>query len=392
MGTIQVLFAAAFFLFCSSYVLRREHVQVLDEDILTPPQRALHNRQVDEPVINVVMAMYGTESGMVSEMEVFLKSLLLNSPRSSDAKVNVYILTNQEAFAAIGPSIFHRMGIPYSRNSTNSTLSQTTTAALRWWLPFEIFVINVQRFSRGWMTEIDGLRLSRNETKWLHVYDVHTEGTFYRWFANRVLPSDVYYFLYTDSDVVLLTDISALWELTKSSSPNVLFQWNIPRNAGFMLVKNTAELWDLVTKVDLLQLNSSRYDDQDLFVLIHQNHPNRVNVLPNDWNYALEWGYYIRKNLQESRPQLGMGHFNGNGGEPGAWWDLPDNVAWMRQHRERDPMFSAFLYYVDLPWSQVQYMAMSKLRYSHHPGYLVTATFIEDPTKWSLSKAFRREL
>jgi hypothetical protein len=147
-----------------------------------------------------------------------------------------------------------------------------------------------------------------------------------------------------------------------------------------------------VTKVDLLQLNSSRYDDQDLFVLIHQNHPNRVNVLPNDWNYALEWGYYIRKNLQESRPQLGMGHFNGNGGEPGAWWDLPDNVAWMRQHRERDPMFSAFLYYVDLPWSQVQYMAMSKLRYSHHPGYLVTATFIEDPTKWSLSKAFRREL
>jgi hypothetical protein len=347
----------------------------------------------DEPVVNVVLAMYGTESGMVTEMEVLFKSLLLNSPSHSDAKVNIYIMTNQEAFDNIGPLLFHRMGIPYSsHNGTNSTISQAPSSApLTWWLPFHVYVINVQTFGQGWMNEVDGLRLRRNETLSLSVNNVHTEGSFYRIFAHRVLPNHVKHFFYSDSDVVLLADISALWELTRTSPPEVVFHWNWPGNSGFMLIKNTAELWDLMTQVDLLQLNKTIFYDQDLIQLVQWNYPNQTRYLPDEWNFALEWGFRHIRNLHEVRPKLGMGHFNGNGGAEGTWWSLPDTERWIRHHLERDPTYTAFLYYIDLPWSQVQYMGKSKRSYANRTVYPVTATYIEDPTKWNVSRAFQQQ-
>ncbi len=356
------------------------------------PQTLMLNRHHDdEPVVNVVLAMYGTEPGMVTEMEVFLKSVLLNSPSHiRDSQVNVYVLTNQEAFDGIGPLLFHRMGIPYPfHNDTNFTVSSAPMApSLTWWLPFHFYVINVQAFGPGWMKEVDNLRLRRNETLSLSVNNVHTEGSFYRIFAHRVLPDSVDYFFYSDSDVVLLADISALWELTRICPPEVVFYWNAPGNSGFMLIKNTEELWTLMSKVDLLQLNKTIYYDQDLIQLIHWNYPNQTRYLPDEWNFALEWGFRHIRNLHEVRPKLGMGHFNGNGGAPGTWWSLSDTERWIRHHLERDPTYTAFLYYIDLPWSQVQYMGLSKRSYANRTVYPVKATYIEDPTKWNVSRAF----
>ncbi len=50
----------------------------------------------------------------------------------------------------------------------------------------------------------------------------HTRGSYYRLFLHEVLPSHVEHVLYSDTDVVFLANLAALW---RQRDPTVMFQW-----------------------------------------------------------------------------------------------------------------------------------------------------------------------
>jgi hypothetical protein len=240
------------------------------------------------PTVNVLLCLSGSEFGLLQETAVAIKSLILNAPHTG--QLRIYIMADQESFEALP-----------------NTLTEALPNGSIWWCPLSIHVLNIEPFVRGWKMEIR--RIQRG------IDTLHTWGTYFRLFANRILPPDVDQFLYLDPDVIVTANLAHLWHHVTSSNEtrNLLFHWRY-ETAGFLVMRNTAELWKLATQIDRSELPEERFNDQKILKLIAMHYGNRVGELPMAWgiHWAKEWRY--RNSFPEQFPQVPMGHFNGGAG------------------------------------------------------------------------------
>jgi lipopolysaccharide biosynthesis glycosyltransferase len=52
----------------------------------------------------------------------------------------------------------------------------------------------------------------------------HTVGAYFRLFLHRFLPSSVEHVLYIDTDLTILANLEALWQIVEAR-PDALFHW-----------------------------------------------------------------------------------------------------------------------------------------------------------------------
>jgi len=133
----------------------------------------------------------------------------------------------------------------------------------------------------------------------------------------KILPSKLTKVIVLDTDVVLATDISRLWQLFadfKSQEALGLVEnqsdWYIPGklwkshspwpalgrgfNTGVILMDlaklrslNWSQLWRLVAEKDLVTMYGTSLADQDIFNGLLKQHPSLVHRLPCQWNLQL---------------------------------------------------------------------------------------------------------
>lgn len=276
--------------------------------------------------INVLMCMSGAGEGFLEETKVAIKSVILNAPHQG--ALNLFIMADQAAYDAL-PKMFG-----------NISLQQ-------WWCPLSFHVINVESHTKGWDQEIE------NVSKTEMVDRLHTVGTYFRLFMNRVLPSDVKHVLYMDPDVIVTANLVNLWN-NATRDDKTLFSWR-RETAGFMMIRNTPELWELVAQINPHDLPKVAFNDQKILLLIAQEHPDRVNELPPAWGFHWAWDWRSRKRMETNYPQLAMGHFNGGADRPGPFWMESPKTDF-----ELYPEWSTmFLYYIRLPWTHARFIGES---------------------------------
>ena len=312
-------------------------------DASTGVQRTLVDEaqvfQVQDPV-DVLFALSGDDTNFLLEFEISLKSVLLNAPL--DADLRVHILADDPAYRGIG-SVFNRTGITEMRTRK----------------PVSLIVYNVQLLLPKMNARLKTIMDTRG------AQEKHTVGTFFRLFANYVLPDDVHHFIYLDTDVIVLANLAELWSHIE---PNVFFLWGKDRCAGFMLfnAKTLEEMWTFWQSVDMAENNEKHHDgfnDQSLLRVLQRQLPDKVGELPHHW--ALSWAdglFKHKKDLLAVRPQAGMLHYNGVSPQrlyKDAW--APVETTW-----------GLGKYYDRLPWSWARFMIESKIfQGDGHPLRLV---------------------
>jgi len=278
--------------------------------------------------VNILLCLSGDAYGFLEETKVAIKSLILNAPHNG--QLHIYIMADKSAYEAL-LALF------------NETLPSGTI----WWCPIAIRIINIESEISRWQREIKKIA---NPMATLH----HTWGTYYRLFFNRYLPSSVDYIIYMDPDTVVTANLAHLWNYTKNSS-DWLFLWR-SECAGFLLLRNSPELWELAAQVDNKELPDEQFNDQKILQLIALHHPDVAQELPPAWgmHWARDWR--SRKNFLQDFPQLGMGHFNGGGPNPGAFWTQSVKHDLDEFHNEWG---SFFYYYIHMPWSFARFIGES---------------------------------
>lgn len=309
------------------------------------PQTQLAASEVEihhGPTVHVLLCLSGSEFGLLQETAVAIKSLILNAPHTG--QLRIYIMADHKSFQALP-----------------NTLTEALPIGSIWWCPLSIHVLNVEPFVRGWKMEIR--RIQRG------IDTLHTWGTYFRLFANRVLPPDVDHFLYMDPDAIVTANLAHLWNHVTSSNEtsNMLFHWR-SETAGFLVVRNTAELWNLATQINRSELPDERFNDQKILKLIAMHHGDRVGELPKAWgiHWAKEWRY--RNSFAQQFPQIAMGHFNGGTDSFGPFWNESVKVE-----LDKHEWGGMFYYYIHMPWSQVRFLGESAV--SGGTGYPVTVYY-----------------
>jgi hypothetical protein len=315
---------------------------------LKPASLAAPLKHIDQnttsPTVNVLLCLSGDGYGFLEETKVAIKSLILNAPHTGE--LNIYIMADQPAYDAL-PIIF------------NTTLPSGTI----WWCPIAFHIINVESETKGWIQEI--LNISAKEPlKTLF----HTWGTYYRLFFNRYLPSSVDYILYIDSDTIVTANLAHLWNYTENSGDDWLFSWR-SETAGFILLRNLPELWNLATQVNENDLPSEHFSDQKILRLIALRNPSVAAQLPAAWGMHWAWDWKKRKTMAQAYPQLAMGHFNGGSSTQGAFWNGSLKATLDVFH---DEWGSFFYYYIHMPWTFARFIGESS---AVGGGYPVSTNF-----------------
>lgn len=125
-----------------------------------------------------------------------------------------------------------------------------------------------------------------------------------------MLPPDVEHVFYSDTVVVFLANLAALW---RQRDPTVVFQWGEPRCAGVVLLHlaNMQRFWELAARVVRL---GERYDDQQLMRAVEGHHPGDVGRLSPAWDMHLAGGLCrFKDRLPGHHGAAGFLHFSGGG-------------------------------------------------------------------------------
>jgi hypothetical protein len=294
--------------------------------------------------INVLLCLSGSAYGLFEETKVALKSLILNAPHSP-GRLDIYIVADEAARDTLQRRVWSEMLL-----FTNNT----------WWCAVSINVINIQSRIPSWKRAIRNLFFP------LRIIDLsHTFGTFFRLFINQVLPSHITHVIYLDPDAIVLANLAHLWRLvthlsiTKNSSganepDDYLFSWR-SETAGFMLMKNSPELFSLARRVNFSQATNERLNDQLVLKLLQRQFPHRVGRLPPEWGMHWAWDFKYRKALLRIYPQLGMGHFNGGADSKGPFW----NESIQEDFAKYPEWSSMFVYYIRMEWTNVWFLGSS---------------------------------
>jgi len=149
------------------------------------------NVQSKRPV-NILLGLCGNRTGFWSEVEVALKSVLMNAPLDSD--LQIHFMVDEDAYK---PSLEMLDRIDIRSWQTRNQMT--------------IFIYNVQSRIETWNERIRKTwhQYPRNR----EVYR-HSVGAYFRLFAKEVLSKDVEHVIYMDSDAVIMANLQELWKVS----------------------------------------------------------------------------------------------------------------------------------------------------------------------------------
>jgi hypothetical protein len=306
--------------------------------------------------INIMFALCGNSRGFFAEFKVALKSVLLNAPHNRDA--HVHLLANQEAYDYL-PTVWNDIKVD----------------GIEWWSNITIIPYNVEPQLGRWAQMLKsgtGLRADGR----------HTFGTYFRLFANQILPTNVEYVLYFDTDVVVLANLNHLFQNLQddlqSMKERPMFIM-AAECAGVMLIniQKLDKFWEHVHSFNWTK-QTLRMLDQSMVVEVGQQHPGTVKLLSAPWDLTAlkHWNQFVSvthqfMNFNEStkiqtkvrtenvtkltkfRPEAGIFHYNGGGSNSDSYYNS-ESVQSL-QHGFGLPA----IFFWDLPWTWVAFMGKS---------------------------------
>lgn len=148
--------------------------------------------QGQESAVRVLFGASGSNRGFIEELEVALKSILLNAP--IDLPLEIHYIADKNAFSGI-KDMLDRIEIRKWR--------------MRNHLSFHIY--NVQSYIKNWTRSVDDVWNQMNPNQ---PHFRHSIGAYFRLFAHNVLPESVTHALYMDSDVVIMANLQELWRVS----------------------------------------------------------------------------------------------------------------------------------------------------------------------------------
>lgn len=157
-------------------------------------------RNEGEKPVNVLFGLSGSAPGFWSEVEVALKSILLNAP--VDMALAIHCLVDEEAH--------------------ESMLKLLDTIDIRSWRTrnqISIKLYNIQPKVERW-TELITETWNKHYDPKEKEYFRHKVGAYFRLFATEVLPVDVEHVIYMDSDVAIMANLQEIWKVC--SLPSLL--------------------------------------------------------------------------------------------------------------------------------------------------------------------------
>jgi hypothetical protein len=150
------------------------------------------------PRMHVLMGLSGSKAGFFSEIEVALKSVILNAPLDRD--LQVHFMADRAACESV-LRLLRRIEV------------QTWTTRNE----ISFVVYNVESHIEDWADKMNGVFEKEKNQK--NIFR-HTIGAYFRLFANEILGTDVENVLYMDSDAVIMANLEELWRVRDAvSSP-----------------------------------------------------------------------------------------------------------------------------------------------------------------------------
>ena len=151
--------------------------------------------------VHVLMGLSGSHVGFMSEVEIAVKSVLLNAPLDRDLQVH-FMADGLARKAAL--EFLDRIAI-----STWKTRNQIT-----------FIVHNVEGSIDAWESRINMVFEQERKSN-MNTYR-HTVGAYFRLFAHEILGPDVQHVLYMDSDAIILANLDELWRVRTSEQRNIM--------------------------------------------------------------------------------------------------------------------------------------------------------------------------
>ena len=171
---------------------------------------------VGEAPMDILLAISGNHSGVFEEMEVLIKSVLLNAPLNRP--LTIHVVADEAAFDML--PMFFWSDVPQNEWQVKSNLSQLFS-----FQQVTVKTYNVQEHIVRWERRIKQLyrRGDLNANFARRELEYHTIGTWFRLMADEILPSDVSHVLYLDVDIVVLANLGELWDFYLDREK--WFQW-----------------------------------------------------------------------------------------------------------------------------------------------------------------------
>ena len=324
--------------------------------------------------VHVLLALSGDHPGFFLEVEVALKSILMNAPETTS--LTVHIMADGPAYYAL-EDMFQRIQEIQQWKSNH---------------PITIRAYDCSGYIPQWENKVRHLyniSLDKGRRKsWYfnHSMEHHTIGTWFRLMADEVLPKEVKHIVYMDSDVIMMANLQ---DLFNHISDDAYLHWGKMKCAGFVIlnVHQLQKMWYVVehayeTKLKILKRNLSlALADQSFLAAFEYEQPEYVSILPDAWDNHLANGLYrYKKKLLQERPEIGYIHFNGGGTSKSSWFfdEYGNFTFWVSApHVYIRDTFGLVDYYIRMPWPWAQYFSAAKIP-KGQIGYNMTLEYISE--------------
>mmetsp|Transcript_32298 Transcript_32298/g.78569 ORF Transcript_32298/g.78569 Transcript_32298/m.78569 type:complete len:403 (-) Transcript_32298:43-1251(-) len=340
----------------------------LDSSIWKSSQQRVDEKPRSKDTIHVAVGIHldgkKDQTGFMDEWEVQLKSLVIHAP--TDYHLHVHVIVNQAALESIQERFQkHSLTDIRSRNSIQMTCYPADQYEAEW----NELIYN-----------------STNKTPFENAKRIYTIGAYYRLIADRVLPKDLVNVIYMDTDVVLNSNLNALYPYLNPKKHMEWIQIGSTYCSGFMIM-NLKEFprlfWSKMDELAKQKTNFAGVHDQYLLRLVRESLPPEfTGILPKEWN--VHYSDHHRDQTKIVDQEIAYWHFNGIRNQRRGFWHRDydfmcrmdvsvecvrdsTNETILERFRQSWPVAE---YYVRIPWLWVRYMSKSLIP-SGEEGYLL---------------------
>ncbi|KAL3929311.1 MAG: hypothetical protein SGBAC_012270 [Bacillariaceae sp.] len=340
----------------------------LDSTFWQASQQRVEEKPSSKNTIHVAVGIHldgkKDQTGFMDEWEVQFKSLVIHAP--TDYPLHIHIIVNQAALQSI-----------------QERIQEHTLTEIRSRNPIRMTCYPVDRYEAEWNELIYN---STNKTPFESTKKIYTIGAYYRLIADRVLPKDLANVVYMDTDIVLNSNLNALYPYLDPEEHPEWIQIGSTFCSGFMIM-NLKEFprhfWGKMDELAKQKTNFAGVHDQYLLRLVRENTPpESTGILPKEWN--VHYSDYHRDQTRIVDKEIAYWHFNGIRNQRHGFW-YRDYIFMCRMDASveciRDASNETILerfrqswpvaeYYVQIPWLWVRYMAKSLIP-SGEEGHLL---------------------